>query len=93
MTTWVITMQLATVKEFRDRATQFLRSRDPVLITRRGKPAGVFISLESGEAFPLDLRKEILAAITARVRESLAERGLTEGAVLDDFEAFRAARR
>jgi prevent-host-death family protein len=86
-------MQLATVKEFRDRATQFLRSRDPVLITRRGKPAGVFISLESEDGLPLELRREILAAITARVRQSLAKRGLSEQAVLDDFEAFRAARR
>ena len=33
-------MRMSTVREFRDKATVMLRSRDPILVTRRGKLAG-----------------------------------------------------
>lgn len=93
MTTWVVTMELATVKEFRDQATKFLRSRDPVLITRRGKPAGIYVALQEGQDLPLDFRKELLLALAAQVKRSMESRGLTETALLDDFETSRKARR
>ncbi|MCK4600075.1 hypothetical protein KAU37_09695 [Candidatus Bipolaricaulota bacterium] len=86
-------MRLATVKEFRDQATKFLRSRDPVLITRRGKPAGIYVSLHEGEDLPFDFRKELMLTLASQVKKSLEEHGLTEQAVLDDFEATRKTRR
>jgi hypothetical protein len=35
-------MKISTVREFRDNATGLLRSKDPILVTRRGRLAGVF---------------------------------------------------
>ena len=35
-------MKISTVREFRDKATTLLRSKDPILVTRRGRLAGVF---------------------------------------------------
>jgi hypothetical protein len=35
-------MKISSVREFRDNATSFLRSKDPILVTRRGRLAGVF---------------------------------------------------
>jgi len=86
-------MRLATIKEFRDQATKFLRSRDPVLITRRGKPAGIYVSLHEGEDLPFDFRKELILTLASQVKKSVEEHGLTEQAVLDDFEATRKTRR
>jgi hypothetical protein len=36
-------MRISTVRDFRDRATTLFRSDDPILVTRRGKLAGVFL--------------------------------------------------
>ena len=35
-------MKISTVREFRDKATGLLRSRTPILVTRRGRLAGIF---------------------------------------------------
>jgi hypothetical protein len=35
-------MKICTVGHFRDDATGYLRSKDPILMTRRGGLAGVF---------------------------------------------------
>lgn len=55
----VTTMKIATVKEFRNRATKLLRSVEPLLITRHGKAAGLYIPLSDAEALPFELRKEL----------------------------------
>ena len=86
-------MKLTTVKGFRDQATKFLRSQDPVLITRRGKPAGIYISLQEDEDLPFEFRKELMLALVTKVRKSLQEHGLTEQDILSDFETTRQARR
>jgi len=93
MTTQVVSMKLATVKEFRDQATKFLRSQDPVLITRRGKPAGIYISLQEEGDLPFEFRKELMLALVGKVKESLQEHGLTEQDILSDFETTRQTRR
>jgi hypothetical protein len=37
-------MRISTVREFRDKATGLLRSRTPILVTRRGRLAGIFFA-------------------------------------------------
>jgi len=86
-------MKLTTVKEFRDQATKFLRSQDPVLITRRGKPAGIYVSLQQDEGLPCEFRKELMLTLVTKVKKSLQEHGLTEQDILSDFETTRQARR
>ena len=86
-------MKFATVKEFRDQATKFLRSQDPVLITRRGKPAGIYISLQEDEDLPFEFRKELMLALVAKVERSMREHGLTEQDILSNFETTRQDRR
>ena len=59
-------MKFTTVKEFRDQATKFLRSEDTVLITRRGKPSGIYISLQEEGDLPFEFRKELMLALVAK---------------------------
>jgi hypothetical protein len=85
-------MRTATVREFRDRATVLLRSTDPILVTRRGKIVGFFVPA-AGTAVPLDIKRELFYAVTSAVRRMVRSRGLSEKAIIADFEETRKTRR
>jgi len=89
----VVTMRLTSVKEFRDRATALLKSKEPLLITRRGKAAGLYLPLQQVDSLPLELRREFQLAIAESIRRSLKKRGVSEEEILEDFERFRRRRR
>ncbi len=86
-------MKVAPVKEFKAHATQYLREREPVLITRRGKLVGFFVPVEDPASLPWDLRRELLQALTEQLRQKAEEKGLTEEEAIARFEAYRKARR
>jgi hypothetical protein len=85
-------MRISTVREFRDKATGFLRSRDPILVTRRGRLAGVFFPWPEA-SLPMELKRELFSVLTAEVRRQIKKRGLTEEEVVADFESWRKGRR
>ena len=51
-------MRISSVREFRDRATSLLRSDDPILITRRGRVAGIFLPWREA-SLPVDLKRAV----------------------------------
>src|SRR5271169_2070914 len=55
-------MRISTVREFRDQATGLLRSKDSILVTRRGRIAGVFFPCP-GQSIPLELKREMFAIL------------------------------
>jgi len=74
-------MRISTVREFRDQAKSLLRSKDPILVTRRGRVAGVFFPCPGqstrNENFPGAARRQAAgvgkhqgALWALRVRES-----------------------
>lgn len=85
-------MRLTSVREFRDGATRLLRTRDPILITRRGRLAGIFFPRPEA-SLPLELKREIFPALAAEVSRQLKRSGANEADVLADFESWRKARR
>ncbi|MCX6617446.1 MAG: hypothetical protein NTZ98_15285 [Acidobacteria bacterium] len=85
-------MRISTVREFRDNATGFLRSRDPILVTRRGRLAGVFFPWPEA-SLPMELKRELFSVLSAEVRRQIKKRGLTEEEVVADFESWRKDRR
>jgi hypothetical protein len=92
MVTRVTTMKISTVREFRDGATGLLRSKDPVLVTRRGRLAGVFFPCPQ-ETLPLELKREVFGMLSRVIARQIKRRGLSEGEVLADFERWRKERR
>jgi antitoxin (DNA-binding transcriptional repressor) of toxin-antitoxin stability system len=68
-------MRVSTVKEFKTHATEYLRSGEPLLITRRGKIAGFFVPVADPSQLPLDVRNQLLAALVERVREKIERKG------------------
>jgi hypothetical protein len=85
-------MRISTVREFRDNATGFLRSRDPILVTRRGRLAGVFFPWPEA-SLPMELKRELFSVLSAEVRRQIKKRGLAEEEVVADFESWRKDRR
>jgi hypothetical protein len=85
-------MRVSTVREFRDNATGLLKSKEPVLITRRGRMAGVFFPSPEG-MLPVDLKRELFEKLSAEIARQIAKSGGTEEEVLSDFESWRRTRR
>ena len=85
-------MRISTVREFRDNATGLLRSKDPVLVTRRGRLAGVFFP-QPEESLPIDFKRELFPVLSAQVARELKKRNLSERDILRDFKAWRKSRR
>jgi hypothetical protein len=85
-------MRTATVREFRDQATKLFKDEQPVMVTRRGKIVGFFLPA-AGQALPLEIKRELFYTLTDEVRAAMRERGVTEEAVVAEFEKARKASR
>jgi hypothetical protein len=85
-------MKISTVREFRDKATTLLRSKDPILVTRRGRLAGVFFPWAEA-SLPLELKRELFSVLGAEMRRQVKKRGLSAEQVVEDFESWRKSRR
>jgi hypothetical protein len=85
-------MKISTVREFRDNAPGLLRSKDPILVTRRGRLAGIFFPWPEG-TMPLELKREMFSVLSEQVRRQIADAGLSEDEVLDDFDSWRKSKR
>lgn len=86
-------MKIATVREFRDKATSYFKEEEPVLVTRHGKAAGLYLPIEHPESFPLELRKELLISLGQSISRSLEKKGISEEKLIADFDAFKKTRR
>ena len=85
-------MKISTVREFQNDATGILRSKGPVLVTRRGRLAGIFFPRPE-TTLPIELKKELFAILSAEIARQIRERGLSEEEILADFESWRKKRR
>jgi hypothetical protein len=86
-------MKVATVREFRDKATQYFKDEEPVLVTRHGKVTGLYLPIEHPENFPFELRKEMLIRFGEYISRSLEKKDVTEEKLLADFTSFKKTRR
>jgi hypothetical protein len=85
-------VKVVTVRDFRDRATDMLRSQDLLLVTRDGIPAGFFVPWADPD-IPDEVRRAVFLRLAERVRADRKTKGVTEKEVLRDFAASRRARR
>ncbi len=85
-------MKVSTVREFRDSTTALLKSKDPILLTRRGRVAGVFLPLPEG-TFPVEWKREVFSVLSEEIRCQVMGRGLSEDGIVSDFESWRKTRR
>jgi hypothetical protein len=79
-------MRITTVREFRQETTSLLRSRSPILVTRRRRLVGIFFPRPE-TTLPIELRRELYDMLSSNVARQLKRRKLSEDDVLKDFEA------
>ncbi|MBZ5573928.1 MAG: hypothetical protein LAO09_18845 [Acidobacteriia bacterium] len=85
-------MRISTVRDFRDKATGMFRSKDPILVTRRGRLAGVFFPWQK-TSLPIELKQDLFAMLTSEIARQIKSRGTSEKQILADFERWRKGRR
>ena len=85
-------MKISTVRDFRDNATGYLRSKDPILVTRRGRLAGVFFPRPEA-TLPIELKRELFPLLTSDIARQLEKRGLKEEEILSHFQTWRRSKR
>jgi hypothetical protein len=85
-------MKISTVREFRDNASALLRSKDPILVTRRGRLAGVFFPRPEG-SFPIELKRELFTVLSSEIAHQIRKRGLREENIIVDFQKWRKTKR
>ena len=85
-------MKISTVREFRDNASGLLRSKNPILVTRRGRLAGVFFPWPE-DTMPLELKREVFSVLSGQLRRQVSRKGLSEDEIVADFESWRKSRR
>ena len=85
-------MKISSVREFREHATGLLRSKDPILVTHRGRLAGVFFPWPDA-TMPVELKRDVFSVLSEQVRRQLSKRGLPEDEVLTGFESWRKNKR
>ena len=85
-------MKISTVREFQDDTAGMLRARDPILVTRRGRLAGIFFPRPES-TLPVELKRELFAVLSAEVARQISRRGLSEEEILADFQSWRKKRR
>lgn len=56
-------MRVATVRQFRDRASEMFRSDDVILVTRDGVPAGFFLPWDAPD-LPVAIRREVFQRLS-----------------------------
>ena len=86
-------MKVTGIRELRANSAAVLGSREPVLVTKHGKVAGVYVPLEDPKSIPEDLRKELVAVIGNHLAKILQRKGITEKHIEKDFDAYRKRRR
>ena len=66
--------------------------KDPILVTRRGRLAGVFFPCPQ-QTLPLELKREMFGMLSATIARQLKRKRLAEDDILVDFENWRRKRR
>jgi hypothetical protein len=86
-------MRTAGLREIRSNMTELLGGKEPVLVTRRGRIVGLYLSLGDADGIPQGLRRELGRMLSAHLASQLAAGGRSEEEIQQDFDAFRRRRR
>ncbi len=82
-------MKTVSIKEFRDHATQHLRTSEPLIIMRGSSPAGIFLPWNESLLTPHIVKRVIYNHLTHPLQKDMEQSALSEEEVLADFAAYR----
>ena len=86
-------MRIAGIRELRAKTASLLGGKEPLIVTRHGKISGLYLPLADPEQIPTDLRLELARVLGKHLAKVARLRGVTEGEMRKDFNAYRRGRR
>lgn len=79
------------IREFRENlATYLLESKGPLAVTRHGDTIGLYIPVRRRRT---DAEREALREASEKMQKTLAELGITEDEIIEDFKKWKAENR
>jgi antitoxin (DNA-binding transcriptional repressor) of toxin-antitoxin stability system len=73
-------MKSVGIREFRDKASQYLASKEAIAVKRHGKLVGFYIPVEQSDEIEI---QRALQRLNQTVETALAESGMDEAALAD----------
>jgi len=86
-------MKTTTIRKFREEVSQLLQGKEPIMVTRHGKPAGVLYPLTDPQNVPMEVRRQLFLEFSQRLARELDARGITEEDIQRDFAESKKRRR
>jgi antitoxin (DNA-binding transcriptional repressor) of toxin-antitoxin stability system len=80
-------MKSVGIREFRDKASQYLASREAVAVKRHGKIVGFYIPVEQSEEIEIE---QALQRLNQTVETAIAESGMDEAALAHALDLSRS---
>ena len=84
-------MKHVGVREFRDRATGYLKDAEPLAVERHGRLIGFYIPVEPKEPDRESALKDALERLEAAVARTLEESGMSEDELAESFDLSGAS--
>lgn len=79
------------IREFREKlATYLLETDEPVAVTRHGDVVGYYIPTKRKRT---EAEREALKEVAARIQREMAQAGVSEDEILQDFKRWRRERK
>jgi hypothetical protein len=85
-------LKISSITEFRENIGRFVLLKNPILVTRRGRLAGVFFP-QPETSLPIELKRELLSVLSLEVARQIRGKALREEDILNDFRTWRANKR
>lgn len=87
------TLRTASVRELRSHVSEMIEGPQTVLVTKHGKATAMVFPLSNPKEIPLELRRQLYLALSAKIAQVLDAKGISEEEVLRDFEDAKKRRR
>jgi len=85
-------MRIALVEEFSGRAAVLLRAKQPFVVMRQRRVAGIYFP-QPDASMPIEMKREIFGAMSTALAKHLRKDGIGQQAIHRDFQKWRRARR
>lgn len=81
-------MRTRTLREFCNATAKLIRSGKPILITHRGRIAGIFWPTPEATV-PAALKRELFGLLSSEIARQIKKRGLKDDEIVADFDSWR----
>jgi len=86
-------MRVASIREFRARASKYLSGNELIFVTKHGKVSSLLVPVSKARELPLGLSRKLLTGLGSAISSHLKKTGVSARMVKHDFGSWRNSRR